>query len=183
MPDAISLMCNALELHFPDPHIEHSPHFNSNNTFSFAVAENRTMVDVIMAKILLVEDDPIVTDELKLALENRDHTVVTAKNGIAGLRQFDSSRFDCVISDIIMPDMEGIGMMLEMRRRRPDTRIIMMSGGGMIGRDDFLYAAAKLGAVATVRKPIRPDELLLVLAECLATEIDGPGGSSTDAPR
>jgi DNA-binding NtrC family response regulator len=122
-----------------------------------------------MAKILLVDDDVILADELKATLERRGHDVVTASNGVNGLRQFEEARFDCVISDIIMPDMEGIGMMLEMRRRIPSAKIVMMSGGGLTGRDDFLRAAAKLGAVVTMRKPINPDDLLRVLDGCLAT--------------
>jgi len=124
-----------------------------------------------MAKILLVDDDPVLTDELRTTLESRDHAVTTAPNGVAGLDQFDKSRFDFVISDIIMPDMEGIGMMLEMRRRRPGVKIVMMSGGGLLGRDEFLHAAGKLGAAATLRKPIDPDELLRLIDERLAPEI------------
>ena len=127
-----------------------------------------------MAKILLVDDDPDVAGELETMLKGRGHSVVTAWNGVVGLREFEKSRFDCVISDIIMPDMEGIGMMLEMRRRKPDVKIMMISGGGLIGKDTFLIAAGKLGAAATLQKPVEPKEFLRVLDECLATESRGP---------
>ena len=162
----------------------HLPALNPGRVICFAFANICSFLDlcgqwtrsaVTMARILLVDDDPIVADELKLTLEDWGHSVVTASNGFRGLRQFEITRFDCVISDIIMPDMEGIGMMLEMRRKRPGTKIIMISGGGAIASDEFLQAAAMLGAVATVHKPIRPDELLRAIDRCLATEIDDLG--------
>jgi DNA-binding NtrC family response regulator len=72
-----------------------------------------------------------------------------------------------VITDIIMPDMEGIGMILEMRRRAPNAKIVAISGGGRTGNVDFLNMAEKLGATAIMQKPIRPAELFNLLNECL----------------
>ena len=121
-----------------------------------------------MANILLVDDEPLVVDTLSSAMESKGHTVVTASNGIEGLRRFVEGRFDLVITDIIMPDKEGIGLIMEMRRVLPTVKIIAISGGGRTGNVEFLKMAVELGAVATLKKPIRLAEFFNVLNECLA---------------
>ena len=124
----------------------------------------------VMANILVVEDDPLVLETLTAALESKGHSVASAPNGIVGLRQFAQSSFDLVISDIIMPDMEGIGMILELRRKNPEVKILAISGGGRTGNGDFLDVAKKLGAMAILQKPIRPAELFHTVDRCLADD-------------
>jgi DNA-binding NtrC family response regulator len=121
-----------------------------------------------MANILVVDDDVLVVQSISRALTGDGHTVVTASNGIQGLARFSKGRFDLVITDIIMPDHEGLGMILEMRRSAPTTKIIAMSGGGRSGNLEFLRMASELGAMATLKKPIRLDEFKRVLNECLS---------------
>jgi DNA-binding NtrC family response regulator len=121
-----------------------------------------------MAHILLVDDEQLVVDTLQAAMQSKGHTVETACNGIEGLLRYARGHFDLVITDIIMPDKEGIGMMLEMRRENPDAKIIAISGGGRTGNVEFLKMAAKLGAVATLKKPIRLAEFFQMLDDCLA---------------
>lgn len=121
-----------------------------------------------MANILLVEDDPLVRDSLKAALESKDHQVATAANGLLGLKQYANAKFDLVISDIIMPDMEGIGMIRELRRTSPEAKILAISGGGRTGNSDFLDIAHRFGAMAVLQKPIRLAELFSVVNDCLA---------------
>ena len=123
-----------------------------------------------MANILLVDDEQLVVDTLQAAIQSKGHTVETACNGLEGLLKFSEGHFDLVITDIIMPDKEGIGMMLEMRRETPDVKIIAISGGGRTGNVEFLKMAAKLGAAATLKKPIRLAEFFQVLDECLAKD-------------
>ena len=120
-----------------------------------------------MANILLVEDETLVRDTLSAAMERKGHTVVTATNGIQGLRKFDEDRFDLVLTDIIMPDMEGMGMIMEMRRKVPNLKVIAMSGGGRTGTIEYLKMARKLGAKACLKKPFRLAELFGVLDESL----------------
>jgi CheY-like chemotaxis protein len=120
-----------------------------------------------MATILLVEDDALVREVLSSAIESKGHTVVTAANGVEGLNQFAQRPFDLVISDIIMPDMEGIGMIREMRRKNPDVKIVAISGGGRTGNLDFLDIAKKLGASAIMKKPIRTADIYSLLDDCL----------------
>jgi YesN/AraC family two-component response regulator len=121
-----------------------------------------------MAKILLVEDDPMVIEALSCAIESKGHSCVKASNGLEGMKAFLESSFDLVITDIIMPDQEGIGMMLEMRAHTPDVRIVAISGGGRTGSAEYLTTAQQLGAVAVLKKPIRLAELFSVLDDCLA---------------
>ena len=121
-----------------------------------------------MTNILLVEDEPLVRETLLKALESKGHTVVEATNGVEGLTRFAERPFDLVITDIIMPDKEGIGMIMEMRRIMPTAKIIAISGGGRTGNVEFLKMAEKLGAMATLKKPIRLAEFFRVLNGCLA---------------
>ena len=127
-----------------------------------------------VANILLVEDDPLVTEALSSAIEFQGHTVVAAANGCEGLKQYAQGRFDLVITDIIMPDMEGIGMIIEMRKKAPDAKIVAISGGGRIGTTDFLEAAQKFGAMAIMQKPIRLAEFFRILADCLGENSGSP---------
>jgi YesN/AraC family two-component response regulator len=134
-----------------------------------------------MANILLVEDEPLVSETLASAMKSKGHVVVTAGNGVEGLKRFAEQRFDLVVTDIIMPDKEGIEMILEMRRHKPDTRIIAISGGGRTGNVEFLKMAGSLGAMATLKKPIRLAEFLSVLNDCLGRPNGAPKTASGQA--
>jgi YesN/AraC family two-component response regulator len=125
-----------------------------------------------MAKILLVDDEALVVDTLSSALESKGHTIVTAANGLEGLKRFAEGGFDLVITDIIMPDKEGIGMIMEMRSVMPAAKIIAISGGGRTGNVEVLKMAGELGAMTTVKKPIRLAELISVVDGCLAQHGD-----------
>ena len=125
-----------------------------------------------MANILLVEDESLVSETLSSAMKSKGHTVVVAVNGVEGMKKFTEGRFDLVVTDIIMPDKEGIGLIMEMRREAPNVKIVAISGGGRTGNVEFLKMAHDLGAMATLKKPIRLAEFFAVLSECLS---EGPG--------
>jgi YesN/AraC family two-component response regulator len=133
-----------------------------------------------MANVLLVEDEPLVLETLSSAIKSSGHTVVTASNGVLGLKRFAEQQFDLVVTDIIMPDKEGIEMILEMRRQKPDAKIVAISGGGRTGNVEFLKMAESFGAMATLKKPIRLAELLKVLSECLG---DGPATAESSSSK
>jgi YesN/AraC family two-component response regulator len=120
-----------------------------------------------MAHILLVEDEQFVSEALASAMMGVGHTVVTASNGVEGLKRFAEQAFDLVVTDIIMPDKEGIEMILDMRKRKPETKIIAISGGGRTGNVEFLDMAASVGAMAMLKKPIPLAKFLSVLTESL----------------
>lgn len=130
-----------------------------------------------MARILIIDDEDMVCATLRHMLEPAGHTVATAANGRVGLETFRQEPFDLVITDIIMPECEGIETILELRRRRTDLAIIAISGGGRSGTTDLLRIAGALGATATLSKPFRGDELLAAVNRVLV-----PSGSSGSAP-
>ena len=120
-----------------------------------------------MANILLVDDEPLVVETLSNAMTSKGHAVTTAVNGKEGMKRFAEAAFDRVITDIIMPDKEGIEMIMEMLRQAPGTKIVANSGGGRTGNVEFLEMAKTLGASATLKKPIRLAELYETLDQCL----------------
>jgi len=112
-----------------------------------------------MAKILLVDDDPDIRSLLKIMLTGQGHEVVEATDGTQALRQAEAEPFDLVLTDLIMPDKEGIETIMELRKKFPRIRIIAMSGGGVGRQEDYLGLAGKLGAMRTLAKPFGIQEL------------------------
>jgi CheY-like chemotaxis protein len=113
--------------------------------------------------VLVVDDDPAILHSLRALLESGGIPIATARDGLEGLAAFRRIKPAVVLTDIIMPEQDGIGAIVEMRRQRPDLKIIAMSGGGRIGKSDFLTVAKKLGADAVIEKPFDPDELVKLL--------------------
>lgn len=110
-------------------------------------------------RILLVDDDMVVLRSLAVVLENRGFEVCTADNGQGALRAFVAQPPDIVLTDIIMPEKEGIETIIEMRRLCPEARIVAMSGGGRVNTPDLLRMAKMLGADFVLAKPFGWDEL------------------------
>jgi len=101
--------------------------------------------------VLLIDDDSDFLDSLALLLETRGFRVLTARNG-DGLQMFRTHSPAVVVTEIMMPKEEGIGLMLQMRRERRDVKIIAISGGGKVDKSDYLVIAQKLGADAAFQK-------------------------------
>ena len=116
------------------------------------------------AKVLITDDEAGVRSFLRTALEQAGYEVVEAADGKEALREFTKHRFDLLITDIVMPEKEGLETIQSIRRRYPDTPILAISGafGGQ-----FLQAAQLLGAKAVLAKPIAPEELVAKVAELL----------------
>jgi CheY-like chemotaxis protein len=114
----------------------------------------------VTARILLIEDDSELRLVLERLLERCGHSVASASNGREGLKRFRTANVDLVITDIFMPVQEGIETICELRRHRPDTKIIAISGGGPLGVTDHLVNAEKLGATFTLTKPFRSEDIL-----------------------
>ena len=118
-----------------------------------------------MYRILLVDDDHDFRLMLKKLLEKNGYEVMHATNGIEALHLFQQYPARVVITDIIMPDMDGIETIIEMRKKYPDTVLIAISGGGRIGPVSYLNAARALGAAKILTKPFPNEELLKLLKE------------------
>jgi DNA-binding NtrC family response regulator len=127
-----------------------------------------------MARILLVEDDARMRETLSMTMRRKGHTVTTADSGVRGMEKFTHGRFDVVVTDIIMPDMDGIEMTIEMLRAMPNAKILVISGGGSTRNLDFMNAALKCGATAALEKPVRLAEFYEVLGRCLSEHGGAP---------
>ena len=115
-----------------------------------------------MARILLVEDDEQVRLMLKDLLEGEGYEIQEASNGKEALQSFASSLPDLVLTDLVMPDTEGIEMIIKMRKSNPNVRIVAMSGGV-----DYLNLAKQLGALRTLTKPFSNQAVLDVVKATL----------------
>ena len=120
-----------------------------------------------MSRILLLDDDQSVRSVLRRALEWAGHEVIEAADGRAGLKHISESPFDLVITDIIMPNVEGIEFILQLRRSAPDLKVIAMSGGGRMAPASYLEMARVGGAAKVLAKPFAIEELLAAVETVL----------------
>jgi len=118
-----------------------------------------------MARILIIDDDMKFLKVLRLMLERAGHEVVEAPNGKIGVKLFRENRTELVITDIFMPEKEGIGTIRELKREFPMVKIIAISGGGRKGEFGFLGMAEILGADRSISKPFERQEMLEAIQE------------------
>lgn len=122
-----------------------------------------------MALILVIDDEESLRSLLRRALARAGHEAVEARDGREGLRLARETRFDLVITDIIMPEMEGIDFILHLHRSSPSTPIIAISGGGRIRPEGYLKTALLAGAKRALTKPFTIAELMAAVDECLGS--------------
>lgn len=113
-----------------------------------------------MARILLVDDEPLLRDSLTIALQRAGHTVTVAQNGAAALKLLAGKTFDVIVTDILMPEMDGLEMIIRIRKDSGNVRIIAMSGGGRTRNMNMLEFATSFGADAVLAKPFLPKQLI-----------------------
>ena len=113
-----------------------------------------------MTHILVIDDDKLFRSMMRRTLESAGHEVIEAESGNAGLRVFAAKAADLVITDILMPDKEGIETIRELRGRGHAVKILAVSGGGQAKMLEFLRIAERFGADASLRKPFRSQDLL-----------------------
>jgi DNA-binding response OmpR family regulator len=113
-------------------------------------------------KVLLIDDDPALLDLMAQAFSQAGYTTLTAENGRKGLGLVDAYQPDLVVTDIVMPEMEGIGAILQIKRKPKPPLIIAISGAGPGGRRDYLSWARHLGADEVLAKPFRMSQMLAV---------------------
>ncbi len=120
------------------------------------------------ANILLVDDDDQIATIIQKALATFGYTVVRARNGREALAAYDRHSVQLVLTDLIMPDGEGMELIMALRKAHPTVKIIAMSGGGHGDPEANLKVARIIGAMKTLAKPFSVDELQRVVKECLA---------------
>src|SRR5512133_4333491 len=121
-----------------------------------------------MAKILVFDDEPSILLMLKKLLEKAGHEVEVALNGKEGMALFEKNKPDLLITDIIMPEKEGLETIYELRRSYPELKIIAISGGGRIGPDGYLPGAKLMGANAVFTKPLMQKEFMQAVSDLLS---------------
>lgn len=117
--------------------------------------------DALEGKIvLIIEDDPTMLRTLSHGFEVSGCRVMGAQDGEEGLVKFDRLRPDIVVTDILMPNQEGVETILAIKQRAPQVKILAISGGGTLGSAAVLDLARRLGADAILAKPFRSSEVL-----------------------
>jgi CheY-like chemotaxis protein len=120
-------------------------------------------------RILVIDDDATVRTLARVILETAGYHVQEAADGSVGISHYRQLRPDLVITDIMMPEMEGFETILALRRVDPTVRIVAMTAADQQRGDVFLESAEMMGAVRSLRKPFLRQELLTIVSETLAT--------------
>jgi len=120
-----------------------------------------------MALILVIDDDEALRRVILRTLGAKNHRLIEAPNGVEGMKMVEEHKPDAVITDILMPQKEGIETIREIRERAPGVKIIAISGGGSSHNLMFLDVARAFGADAALAKPFRPNELTAMVDQVL----------------
>ena len=128
--------------------------------------------------VLVIDDDPRICQLICRGFEQKGYSVFQASNGRAGLKIFHAEQPDLVITDILMPEMEGIETIMQLRSAAWTPKIIAISGGGRLVGREFLKWARHLGADEVLAKPFRVSALVGLAAELTRTK-DGGAPSPT----
>ncbi len=116
-------------------------------------------------KILLVDDDEFVCGMLDSVLLREGYQTSIARNGDEAVKKIKNEKFDLMITDILMPQKEGIEVIQEVRGANPQLKIIAISSGGRAGYTSFLRIAETFGADASLEKPFTAAQLLSKIEE------------------
>lgn len=122
-----------------------------------------------MNTVLVIDDDPGMRSIIRDMLQSADCQVLEAPNGVAGLPMYREHRPQLVITDILMPEKDGVETVRELRKIDPHVPIIAISGGGRAKYTQFLKIAREFGATETLEKPFRRGDLLAAVSRALGT--------------
>lgn len=131
----------------------------SSETHRFQVMETVRKGESV-STILVIDDEDQMRGMLRDLLERAGHTVLDAQDGKAGQSILSGQTIDLVITDILMPERDGLEITRDVQRSSPGVKIIAISGGGRTGKLDFLEEAREFGAHAVLRKPFGRKDLL-----------------------
>jgi len=119
-------------------------------------------------KILLVDDEEAIRKMVRAILGNELYEFGEAANGLDAQVLLEKQRFDLIITDVIMPDCDGIELVMTIRRKLPEIKVIVMSGGGRVRAGHYLDLAGKLGAARVFEKPFDTAALRKAVHELLS---------------
>jgi YesN/AraC family two-component response regulator len=112
-----------------------------------------------MCDILIIDDEPMICKGLKVALEIEGHKIMIANDGDEAMRIMEEYRPHLIITDILMPERDGIEIILLIKKQFPQIKILAISGGGRISAQSYLNDAKHLGASGVLAKPFSTEEL------------------------
>lgn len=124
-----------------------------------------------LARVLIIDDDDDARHGLRRLLEAEGHEIEEAEDGSQALRRFAGSPADVVFTDIFMPRMDGLELVMRLRETFPEAPIIAMSGGGQMAAGPVLQAAEALGVVRSLSKPLTRAAVQEALAEALGDDV------------
>ena len=119
-------------------------------------------------KILLVDDEEAIRKMVRAVLGSELYEFGEAVNGLDAQAILEKQKFDLIISDVVMPDCDGIELVMAIRRKLPDVKVIIMSGGGRVRAGHYLDLASKLGATRVFEKPFDTAALRQAVKELLS---------------
>jgi CheY-like chemotaxis protein len=123
-----------------------------------------------VSHIHIVDDEALIRELFRRILETEGYKVTDSADGNAALDLCRKQPPELIITDLIMPDKEGIETIIELKRDFPDVKIIAISGGGRITANEYLELAETFGANMTLSKPISRDELLTAVGAVLGSD-------------
>lgn len=112
-----------------------------------------------MARILIVDDEPLIRSTIRAVLEHDGHDVTEAEDGLIALDLCKANPIDLVITDLFMPVMDGLELIVQLREEIPDVKVVAISGAMYDKRPRFLEIAGRMESVITLAKPHTVDEL------------------------
>jgi len=113
-----------------------------------------------MAKILIIDDEQYMINSIRRILEQEGYDVIEAPNGVEGMKMLHRNTVDLVITDMYMPEQDGIETIRDIRRHYPDVKVVAISGGGEIGSFSPLDAVRIIWAHEVFVKPFDSDEII-----------------------
>lgn len=116
-------------------------------------------------KILVIDDEEIVRISCRKCLSPEGYDVTVAHNGVEGLKLTEEETYALILTDLKMPDMDGMEFLSEMKQRQPDAKVIMMTGYSTV---EHAEAAMKQGAYNYIEKPFTPDTLVKAVKEAMS---------------
>ena len=125
--------------------------------------------------ILIADDEEAICFLIEQWLKPMGHSVVTAADGAIALKLVESKKFDLVITDILMPNTDGLSLIAGLRKRQPAARVVAMSGGGRyMNSNDYLKIAQGFGADAAIIKPFSREQFMQGIGRAMAAKKDTP---------
>jgi DNA-binding response OmpR family regulator len=118
---------------------------------------------MIVHRILVVDDDQCTLEATRRVLTPSGYVVSVAVGGRDAVNSLERGAVDLVITDLLMPDGDGLDLISNVRKNFANTRIVAMSGGGRLDADDYLLMARGFGVDAVLKKPFTSDELLTAI--------------------